>query len=268
MIASRPLVHWCAGMSILLLSTAQAQTLEHQHSQSFFRYGADAPPLATPQRSNVRASLQQRYPNLAEAVGIDAATAEKLLDLLTEHRMSAMDASRLNPQRASFDWALTEADAEALRLDALRRLLGEQGLERYQDYSTSPRERTPVKPPDARLPGEYRFPLKLAIELTINRNQPVVVSHVVTNGQSVTFPVSDGLLAEATPLYNGDSFDIHLAYFEQRGTRKRRLNDIANVSTLPVEGAPIDIEQFTVAAGSKAYAIKASVSVGPVESMR
>ncbi len=122
-------------------------------SGQFFIVHDGAPP-GPPQRSGVRESLQQRYPELAEAVGIDALTVEKLLDLLTEHQLSTFGT---DPPHASFDWLLKEADAEAKRLDTLRGLLGEEGLERYLAYSTTLRERTQVSTFDARLPSEHKL---------------------------------------------------------------------------------------------------------------
>ncbi|MGH8185796.1 MAG: hypothetical protein ACREUC_04475, partial [Steroidobacteraceae bacterium] len=67
---------------------------------------------------------------------------------------------------------------------------------------------------------------------------------------------------EATPtLYGDDSLNVQLAYYERRGTRKRRLTTAMSVQTLRPDAAPMNTDDFTVATGRKAYAIQANVSV-------
>ncbi len=88
------------------------------------------------------------------------------------------------------------------------------------------------EPPGLSVPPAVQ--MQIDIKLTVNRNEPIAVSHVVTNGETVTFETDDGLFVEATPtLYDDDSLNVHWAYYEQRGTRKRRLTDVTSVSTLP-----------------------------------
>lgn len=357
--------------------------------------GSRTPPLQPPQRAAVRASLEQRYPDLAEELGIDTPTADKLLDLLAEHQLSAFERSRLDPQYASSDWVLKEADAESKRLDALRALLGEAALERYLDYSSTELERSQVATLGKRLPPEHKlhpaqkqrmialyqeasareselqeqrrpapiqpfFPgedlqraSRLAtidaneehlrtmahshrwlseraaqvltapqlqalaqlhseqrgslrkwieraradagleptipdrelqapgiardavregqaivdIELTINRDEPLVISRVMTSGETVTIEAGNGLLVQAKPqLYEERPPIVRLDYYEQHGARSRRLAKIAIVSSMSTQtlqsgGEKIGTETFVVASGRKAYAIRANVSV-------
>jgi hypothetical protein len=357
--------------------------------------GSRPPPLQPPQRAAVRASLEQRYPDLAEGLGIDALSADKLLDLLAEHQLSAFERTRLDPQDASSDWVLKEADAESKRLDALRALLGEAAMERYLDYSSTVGERWQVATFDKRLPPEHKlrpaqkqqmialyqeasareselqeqrrpapiqrfFPgedlqrasrlatiaaneehlhtmahshrwlseraaqfltapqlahlaqlhseqrgslkqwierarvdagleptipdreleapgiardvaregqLTVDIELTINRDEPLMISRVMTSGETVTIEAGNGLFVQAKPqLYEDRPPIVRLDYYEQHGARRRRLANIATVSNMPTQtpqsGAErIGIETFIVATGHKAYAIRANVSV-------
>lgn len=360
----------------------------------FFVEDRRAGPLNTPSRDAVRASIRQKYPDVAEVLGIDAATAQKLLDLLTDQQLSTLETSRLDTTpRASSDWLLSEAAAESGRIDALRGVLGEQRWERYLDYSTTVRERTQVATFDARLPAEHKLlaaqkeqmielyredtarrhrklraphvferrdsdpawqpgdheramqlatiaaneaqlrtisqshrqlslraahflsqpqlavlshvhaeeegslrhwieharseagleptlpdaqlpvdessglrtlpavQVKVDIALTVDRNESRLFSYIAMNGDTLAFEAGDGLLVEATPTLDGDSLEVEWAYYEQRGTRKRRLIDMASVSTLRPSGAPFGVEKLTVTAGSKAYAIKANVSL-------
>jgi hypothetical protein len=357
----------------------------------------EAPPghlSPPPERDALLESMRQRYPDLAEALDIDATTAQQLLELLTEQRLKMLEATHLNVPRPSSDWLLREADDETKRLDALRGLLGTQGLDRFQYYSTTIRERGQVTTFDARLSGEHKLlpaqreqlialyreenerlqrglrgrfhtrrqpmppqgpiedrhrasqlaaiaateaqlrtmqqsrrrlalraseflseaqlaalslmhteeenrlaqgiekarlaaglaptisvlpPLaadespepakppavqvKMDITLAIDGNEPRRFSKVVTNGETAAFQADGGLLVEATPTIHGEnSIDVELTYYEDRGTGKRRLTDVATVSSLGLPGAPMDIERLTVSAGSKAYAIKAHVS--------
>ncbi len=360
----------------------------------FFRVDG-APPRqlnhSSAQRRAVRVSLQQRYPDLAQAVGMSASTAEKLLDVLTEHQL----AGQIAAPSASSDWLLQEALAATKRLEALRAVLSKEALEHYVDYSTTLRERAQVSAFNACLPSDYklraaqieqmialyqedntrqqrsrhnrRFPrrydplssglqtddlqraaqlatiaaneerlramsqshawfsqhaaefmtmpqlavlsqmhaareqglrqwlgkarlkagldaaipdrpvpadeqsgipvtlasqVKVDIKLSVNRNDPIVGSHIVTNGEPVTLEAGDGLLVELTSsFYDDDSLNVHWAYYEQQTLRKRRLTDTTSVSTLPPEGAPREIKNFTVTTGSKVYAITANVSV-------
>ena len=50
-----------------------------------------------------------------------------------------------------------QVDAENRKLDALREVLGEEGLERYQQYVTTPGERRQVREVEARLAAADKF---------------------------------------------------------------------------------------------------------------
>lgn len=360
------------------------------HSGDFFvsQRGSQIAPLPPLQHAGVRASLEQRYPDLAEGVGIDAPTAGKLLDLLADHQLEAFERAHLDAQTTPADWVLQEAEAESKRLAALRDLLGEAAMERYLDYSTTVRERYQVRALDARLPTEHKLlpaqkqrlialyqedyarmseveeqrqsadrrpflpgedlqraarlatiaaneehlrtmtlsqrwtseraasfltapqlaalsqlhteqhtnlrrwierarvdagleptipdiesqvprmkrgaQLSVQIELTIDREQPLLINSVMTVGEPVTLEIGKGLLVRAKPqLYENGSPTVRLDYYEQQGARRRHLTSISTVSNLSMgkEGEKIDTETFVVASGRDAYAVRANVSV-------
>ena len=105
-------------------------------------------------RAEQRASVQEWNPELDQALGIDGATREKLLELLTEHQMRQLDRVH-NPPPATpddvRDSIQQQADFETQRLTELRELLGEDGLGRYQQYSKTLSERIEMRRFDALL---------------------------------------------------------------------------------------------------------------------
>jgi hypothetical protein len=105
-------------------------------------------------RAEQRASLQEWNPDLDQALGIDGATHEKLLELLTEQQMRQLD--RMHSSRPATaddvgDSLQQQADLETQRLSELRALLGEDGLDRYLQYSKTLGERIEMRRFDARL---------------------------------------------------------------------------------------------------------------------
>lgn len=85
-----------------------------------------------------RARIAQSHPELGESLGIDAATEQKLLDLLTDHELEQLSLG------FGFDSTLERADFETRRLEALRELLGEEGQQRYRQYVETLHERQQV----------------------------------------------------------------------------------------------------------------------------
>jgi hypothetical protein len=112
--------------------------------------------LADPEQREVvraehRANLQQLYSDIAEELSLDSATHEALIDLLTDQQMEMLDL--IHDQRRREAWMSTQAqvDDQNRKLDDLRAVLGEEGLERYQQYVGTQSERRQVRDVDARL---------------------------------------------------------------------------------------------------------------------
>ena len=102
-------------------------------------------------RAEQRASVQEGYPDIGEALGLDATTEAKLIELLTDQQMQNLEQHvHFSAQPAQFS-IQAQADARNRALGELRELLGDHGLERYQDYMATLAERSQVRMFDARL---------------------------------------------------------------------------------------------------------------------
>jgi hypothetical protein len=102
-------------------------------------------------RAEQRTNLQQLYPDVAEALRLDAATHEALLNLLTDQQMEMLDQVHDEGQREALHSMQAQVDAQNRKLDELRGVLGEEGLERYQQFVGTVSERRQVRDVDARL---------------------------------------------------------------------------------------------------------------------
>ena len=104
-------------------------------------------------RAEQRASLEQSHVDVEEELKLDAATREALIDLLTDQSMKSMDAMFGATRREAWPSTRDIAEAENRKLDQLREVLGEDGLERYQEYTTTMYERRQVREVDSHLPA-------------------------------------------------------------------------------------------------------------------
>ncbi|HEU5135181.1 MAG TPA: hypothetical protein VFU13_08570 [Steroidobacteraceae bacterium] len=112
--------------------------------------------LADPQqrkamRAEHRASLEQMYPDIEDALKLDSTTQEALLELLTDQQMESLDAMFSDLRPEAFFGTQRLLEAENRKLDQLRAVLGDDGLARYQDYTTTVHERRQVRQVDAHL---------------------------------------------------------------------------------------------------------------------
>ena len=114
--------------------------------------------LADPaQRAELRAeqwtSISRQHADVREVLELDAATEQKLIDVLTEQQMKQLELFYLRPGGGPFDMQ-GQADATTQRMEALRKLLGEDGLDRFERYSASLADRHQVNVFSARLAGD------------------------------------------------------------------------------------------------------------------
>ena len=116
-------------------------------------------------RTEWRAHIAESHPDIGQALDIDAATEEKLIELLTDHQMDQLDEFHLRfeddrtPAQTQSEQTQIRAlaDRETKRIEALRELLGQERLERYQTFKTTSRERTQVAMLDARLDPAHKL---------------------------------------------------------------------------------------------------------------
>jgi hypothetical protein len=95
-------------------------------------------------RAETRSGMRAGHPDMAEVVGIDAATEEKLIELLTDEQMahlerfwaerSPLDAAAGKPPTAGQDFIRDHNAAENRSKQQIRELLGEEAFYRYLDY--------------------------------------------------------------------------------------------------------------------------------------
>ncbi len=116
-------------------------------------------------RTEWRGQIAASHPDIGPALDIDAATEEKLIELLTDDQMDRLDEFHLRSeddgtpaQTQSEETQIRAlADRETRRVEALRELLGQERLERYQTFQTTSRERTQVAMLDARLGPAHKL---------------------------------------------------------------------------------------------------------------
>ncbi|HEY5759757.1 MAG TPA: hypothetical protein VIU34_28240 [Steroidobacter sp.] len=102
--------------------------------------------------------------------------------------------------------------------------------------------------------------VQVEVSLTVNRT-PTTVMHTVRTGESFTFKAAPGLIAEATPMmYDDDWIDVHLKYYEEGATGRRRLSGgtISTTQARQSDGSPGG-SSGTVITGRKGYAVEASI---------
>jgi hypothetical protein len=125
--------------------------------------------LADPQlreqlRAEQRTLIDAMHPDLAQVLGLDPRIASELIDLLTDQQMSVFDRIHGDELQAPNSVAMKDrlarnAQEGTRRIGQIRRLLGEQGFERYQDYQNTLRERLQVTLFEERLqPGDELTP--------------------------------------------------------------------------------------------------------------
>lgn len=116
-------------------------------------------------RTEWRAQIAESHPDIGQALDIDAAAEEKLIELLTDQQMDQLDEFHLRfegdrtPAQTQSEQTQIRAlaDRETKRVEALRELLGQERLERYQTFKTTSRERTQVAMLDARLDPAHKL---------------------------------------------------------------------------------------------------------------
>lgn len=341
-------------------------------------------------RAEQRAAQVSQNLDLGRMVGLDSATQQQLIDLLTDQQMERLDQAH-SQARSSLPDLQQYAEEITRQMNALRDLLGEEKLERFQDFQMTSGERgwvhrlsARLAPPDRLQPDQVdrlvalkreqsqrafanieawrirRLPtgplppleemqrdarrqsrvanenswrrrkvddraveqkaaafltstqlaelakvhseehdqlrgyveaaraeaglspnipeepeqaeeapkllevqLQVEVRLTVNR-EPTAVTRTVHNGESFTFQAAPGLIIEATPsMYESDWVDVHLKYYEEGVTGRRRLsgNSIFSAQARQADGSLGSTGSGgTVISGRKGYAVEATVN--------
>lgn len=138
-------------------------------------------------RAEQRASIQQQHSEARRVLGLDLATEHKLIELLTDQQMSHLE-QMYDGSRPHFD-SYREAQATTERLDALREVLGDEGLDRFQDYMATLSERRQVGLVSERLgagnelrPDQEERLIALLREQTLRTNEAVRLPRSLLRG--------------------------------------------------------------------------------------
>ena len=105
-------------------------------------------------RAEQRAELARSHEDVGRVLGIDAATQSALVDLLTDQQMVQLDTFHRHMANATVrgeSMIDVEAARQTRRVEALRELLGEQGLEQYQAFEKTLGQRSQIRQLNARL---------------------------------------------------------------------------------------------------------------------
>lgn len=103
-----------------------------------------------------RAALAQMHEDIEAELGIDANTKSKVMDLLADDQLTQLESSFL--MQGDFESSMQkQADSETRKLQSLRALLGQDGLEKFQFYLSTIVEREAVKRLNALLPASDKL---------------------------------------------------------------------------------------------------------------
>lgn len=278
-------------------------------------------------RAEQRAAVVSQNVGVGRLVGLDPAMEQKLIELLTDQQMERLEQMHVQPRPNLADLQ-AYADEMTQRMNALRDLLGDEKLERFQTFEMNrsgrywvgrlssrlaPADRLQL-PPAMRVSGHLRqespgqrpidrdvqeqdnmrrlvesaraeagldpkipeqpevavgtpqlieAQVQIEVSLTVNR-EPTTVTRTVRNGESFTFEAAQGLIAGATPMmYDDDWIDVHLKYYEEGTTGRRRLSG-GSISTVQVRQSDGSLatggSSGTVISGRKGYAVETTVN--------
>jgi hypothetical protein len=127
-----------------------------QHSMQDMRQKLKDPQSRAAFRAQQRSALEGIYADIEQELGIDAATRDKLMDLLVDEQLTQLESS-IEMHRDMDSSLQKRADAETQRLESLRSVLGQEGLEEFQFYVSTVGERYQVHSFDELLPAAEKL---------------------------------------------------------------------------------------------------------------
>jgi hypothetical protein len=172
---------------------------------------------------------------------------------------------RLREQAAAFLTASQLASLEQLHADKLQQL--QRSIEQMRVQAGLNPTIPPAIEGDEPTPAKVTRDVRLRIKIAVNHAKPVTFTEVVSSGTPYTFEIDEGLLVQATPIvYDNETYDLRVEYFEQGATGKRSIGNMGGMGTLNRvqpgnEALALMGGSSTVISGSKAYAIELSTSV-------
>lgn len=107
-------------------------------------------------RAEQRAALVTQNAGVGRLVGLDPVMEQKLIELLTDQQMEQFEQMHVRPRPTVSDLQ-QYADEATQRMNALRELLGDEKLERFQDFELSQGERRWVNRFSARLAPAHKL---------------------------------------------------------------------------------------------------------------
>jgi len=130
---------------------------EHSQSTQEMRARLADPEQRKAMRAEQRSTLEQTYPDVEEELNLDSTTHEALIELLTDQYMESLDAMFGDLEREAGYSSQRLLGAENRKLDQLREVLGDAGLQRYQEYAATVHERRQVREVDAYLGATHKL---------------------------------------------------------------------------------------------------------------
>lgn len=125
-------------------------------------------------RAELIGKLKEQHDDIDEHLDIDAATKAKLIELLADDQLTRLEST--SAMQLGHEHSIqAEADAQTRKLETMRALIGQGGLEKYQLYVETVWERKQVErldallaPPDKLQPEQRRKLVELFFEHNAN----------------------------------------------------------------------------------------------------
>ena len=235
---------------IELFRAHQQRILQGHHSMRWARLGPSGVPGAMPSREELerRSQLMTIESNEASWRGMPESNR------------------RLREQAAAFLTATQLATLEQMhaeKLQQMQRSIEQMRMQAGLNPAIPPEIEGDQPSPPAKVARDVRVRIKIAV----NQANAATFTQIVSSGTPFTFEVDDGLLVQATPnVYDNETYDLQVEYFEQGATGKRSIGNMGSVGTLnraSPSGQALALMggSSTIVTGSKAYAIELSTSV-------
>lgn len=122
----------------------------------------------------------------------------------------------------------------------------------------------PEQPEQAeQAPRPIEAQVQIELKLSVNQ-EPTTLTRTVRSGESFTFEAAQGLIVEATPtMYDDHWVDVHLRYYEETPTGRRRLAG-GSISTTQAQPSDSSLAPGggggTVISGRKGYAVETTIN--------
>ncbi len=228
---------------------------------------------------NTRAREQDRESHMS---ALPLGTLERLAspeELQRQSQLLTIEANEAALRRAQEENPLLEQRAaeflSSAQLAALERM-NEEEVTRLREWIEQARLQAGLSPQVAERPEQSLVPraaprkpvageATFEFTVTVNRSAPIVHTHTGLNATPILFEAAEGLWVEATPtLYEDDWLDVHLTFYEQVGSEKRRIektSSFGSLTRLPDGTFSRGGMSTDMVTGSKGYAVKTLVQV-------